>query len=427
MKTFFARAGALAATALFPLLASAQATTFTQIVNTSTPLPPNGRPVYTFNGGTSSDLIPPARDGSSLAFLATDQGGLAGVFRYDAGNISVLANEFTKMPGSTYQFFAFMNPAISGGNVAFFGYGDFNPGAIYLASAGSIAKAVDSTTIPPGATTPFAEFANISVDNNTITFTGVTHLPGESRYGIYRYRNSDLVRIADSNIALPGGAKPRFVYGSVGGGGGYSAFYGDSSDDTARRNGIYLIDSNDQVTVVADNNTLIPGSSAKFSDFFNLDLAADGPDVAFQGYDQTGLGGVYRRVSGSLQLVARSLQPAPGGGTFSINGVVPLSLDNGHIALEAPFTATRYGIFTDVAGPLRRIIATGDTVDGKVISDLRMNDDALQGTTLAFVARFTDGSQAIYLATVPEPSSLIPFLAVIPTVLRRRTALTARP
>jgi len=245
-------------------------------------------------------------------------------------------------------------------------------------------------------------------------------LPGEAHYGIYRYRNSDVVRVADSNLALPGGAKPTFVYGSVGGGGGYSAFYGDSSDDTGRRSGIYLANSNDQVTVVADNNTLIPGSSAKFSDFFDQDLAADGPDVAFQGYDPTGLGGVYRRVSGSLQLVARSLQPAPGGGTFSINGVVPLSLDAGHIALEAPFTASRYGIFTDMGGPLRRIIATGDTVDGKVISELRMNDDALQGTTIAFVARFSDGSQAIYLANVPEPAQLAGFIPLLVFFRRQR-------
>jgi len=145
------------------LLACAQTPTFLNIASTSTPLPPNGRPVYTFNGGTTSDIIPPARDGSSLAFVATDQGGLAGVFRYDSGSISVLANELTIMPGSNYQFSIFMNHAISGPNVAFFGYGDFNPGAIYLASAGSVAKIVDSTTIPPGATTPLAVCSFLAV------------------------------------------------------------------------------------------------------------------------------------------------------------------------------------------------------------------------------------------------------------------------
>src|SRR5207247_4091720 len=86
----------------------------------------------------------------------------------------------------------------------------------------------------------------------------------------------------------------------------------------------------------------------------------------------------------------------------------PVSIDAGHIAL-LPFLSngrSSIALFTDIRGPLERIIGGGDTLDGKTIYNLFMGPDALSGSSIAFWATFTDGSQGIYLASVPEPASL---------------------
>ena len=51
--------------------------------------------------------------------MAVDEGSLLGLFRYQNGNISVVANGLTRMPGSTNNFYSFVEADISGEDVAF--------------------------------------------------------------------------------------------------------------------------------------------------------------------------------------------------------------------------------------------------------------------------------------------------------------------
>jgi hypothetical protein len=62
-------------------------------------------------------------------------------------------------------------------------------------------------------------------------------------------------------------------------------------------------------------------------------------------------------------------------------------------------------------GPITKVIAAGDVIDGRTVGDLSNSRIDLDGSILAFWAPFTDGSQAIYTFTpVPEPTGLLPFL-----------------
>jgi hypothetical protein len=59
------------------------------------------------------------------------------------------------------------------------------------------------------------------------------------------------------------------------------------------------------------------------------------------------------------------------------------------------------GIYSSFNGqPAQRLIATGNQLDGKVISRLRLSDQgqSLNGKAIVFVATFTDGSSALYRA-----------------------------
>jgi hypothetical protein len=59
------------------------------------------------------------------------------------------------------------------------------------------------------------------------------------------------------------------------------------------------------------------------------------------------------------------------------------------------------GIYSSFNGqPAQRLIATGNKLDGKVISRLRLSDQgqSINGKAIVFVATFTDGSSALYRA-----------------------------
>ena len=67
------------------------------------------------------------------------------------------------------------------------------------------------------------------------------------------------------------------------------------------------------------------------------------------------------------------------------------------------------GIYTNLGGPLMKVINSGDSFDGKTIASflgLSFSSEGLSGNNVAFYATFTNGSKGLYVATyVPEPSS----------------------
>jgi len=127
---------------------------------------------------------------------------------------------------------------------------------------------------------------------------------------------------------------------------------------------------------------------------------------------------IFAGAPGSLRLIAREGDPDPDGGTFrslrrpSINS-------QGDVVFE---TALTPGIFADLGGRLITVIKPGDQLDAgggvmKTVNHLSMLDgrstengtgtafnDARQ---MAFVATFADNSQGVFVANVPEPSTLV--------------------
>jgi len=189
-------------------------------------------------------------------------------------------------------------------------------------------------------------------------------------------------------------------------------------------------------TTVADTITPIPNGSGAFSGF-SSNPAVSGSVVAFAGTGSGGQFGVYTGPvgGGALTRVADTSTAVPGGSAhFTSFGVVDVS--GSVVAFTGFGPGSPSGIYVEdtAGGALAKLLAVGDTLDGKTVSNLYFND-GLEGSNVAFTAQFTDGSQGIYVghvSPVPEPSSLLLVAAAGSLTLlarrrRRRPPSSGRP
>jgi hypothetical protein len=109
---------------------------------------------------------------------------------------------------------------------------------------------------------------------------------------------------------------------------------------------------------IADTQTLIPGSTETFDGFTSLDhgLSISGESVAFYG----------------------------GGGSAFMSGLY---------------------VYRD--GELHAVIEVGDLLDGEIVAGIEFGSDGFAGDQIAFLASFDDGTQAVYVAAIPEPGTAL--------------------
>lgn len=107
--------------------------------------------------------------------------------------------------------------------------------------------------------------------------------------------------------------------------------------------------------------------------------------------------GVYTRNGGVLATVADSFTAIPeGSGNFTDFGAV--TMDPGDVVFVGQGEGCQKGLYTNLGGILAKVIAVGDEIDGKVVTDLGLGPFGFSGGRLAFRASFADGSQALALA-----------------------------
>ena len=156
--------------------------------------------------------------------------------------------------------------------------------------------------------------------------------------------------------------------------------------------------------MVADKNTPIPGGTGNFGSLGDPSL--DGGQIAFTGRDVPGYSrGLYMAAGSVVSVIADQSTPVPGGtGNFGLFG--DPSLDGGNVAFEGRDAGGyQIGLFVRYDGVLLQVVGLGDMLDGKTIRLLSMGQEALSGNQLAFRAIFSDDSQGIFIATIPEPST----------------------
>jgi hypothetical protein len=377
---------------------------------------------------------PPALNGGHIAFWAKGPGDLTGIYTGPLdGPFVPVVNGTTVIPDAGGTLTSFGSEfGFEPGRVAFYGRNADGLGQ-YLFDSGTIRQIVASDAPIPDSDkvfdvlpyAPSIEDGHVVFPAQSTTTYGVKPLRG-----VYLAKDNQLSRIVDSTILVPGDnrafsdsfASPVINNGRV-------AFVGNRWD----RPGIYLHDlSSGALSKVADTNTLIPGRAETFRSFNALGQGVDldGDMVAFLG-TATPVGGVYvfDSSAGKLITIAESDSPVPGGDSAVFERYFrSVSIDGGRVAFgygasfgyiwppppNAPRESPFYGVYTNLGGTLERLIDKGDVLDGKIVSRAQMGWQGLDGNQIALEVDFTDGTDAMYVATlIPEPAT---FALVIPAV-----------
>lgn len=79
-----------------------------------------------------------------------------------------------------------------------------------------------------------------------------------------------------------------------------------------------------------------------------------------------------------------------------------VSHDGGNTAFTGAFS-----LFVDFDGMLLEVVTGSDVLDGRTIEFVSIGREALSGNRVAFRAHFTDFTEGIYIATIPEPSTAL--------------------
>lgn len=168
---------------------------------------------------------------------------------------------------------------------------------------------------------------------------------------------------------------------------GTVAFY----SNTQAKSGIFTADGTTVTTVAS--------TAGDFSAFRGRVSINDAGAVAFIGIPRGGRRTVYVADAGG-SLTQFAVEGQPGGFTDLVSGTAPLISNGGAVAFTA-FFAGGHGIFTGPDLVMDKVITTGDTLGGRVVTRLTLGriNNARQ---ISFRAQLDDGSFAAAVFT-PAP------------------------
>jgi hypothetical protein len=327
-------------------VASGQTITLTTIADTSTPVPGTQSTFSQFND-------PPSIDAGDVAFIGSALGVGKGVYkRLSDGPIQVVADQSAIAPGTQESFTELWEPSIDMGDVAFLAQSASVQG-VYSETGGVLRRVADTTTIAPGTQQTFVGLSAPSIEAGDVAF------------------------------AAAFGMSPDFD----------SAVY---------------VEMDGVLEVVADTSTIAPGTQETFTRF-QTDPSMDSGNVAFAAETES-VQGIYAEVDGVLQVVADTNTLVPGTQeTFSSFGEP--SIDGSNVVFAAaPSPIASWSLYGEFDGELLEIVGSGQIGGG-------VRWPTLSGNQVAFLSGIT----AIVVATVPEPHPALAAVIAIGAVVALRS------
>ncbi len=393
---------------------------FTKVADTTT-LIPDGT-------GSFTSLGNPSIDNGRVVFVGNGAGGQTGIYEYYGGKLTMRVNQSTPMPGGTGGFTKFDAPSLEGTDIAFQAEGSAKQAGIYTQFDGNLAVIADTTTPIPSAKGNF-RFPSSPVDRGLASLSDRT-VSFMSATGIYVASNGNIVPVvtvppttatpipdqSDSFNFLWADLLPQYADGQLVMGGRNVDY-----DTGAATSGIYQWSELAGLRTIVDQNSILPGMTTAIGDFFAIPRTDDGTTFVsiIRAYNLDALSltlgpvewrGLYRLDAGGLTPVLLQSDLS----ALRVKYIGNWALDDGRIA----FPSYDRDIWTFKDGTLMPVVSAGDVIDGKQVSELsgsqrNQGREFISGNQIAVNLLFTDGSTAIYIATIPEPSTFILTLVAI--------------
>ena len=326
-------------------------------------------------GGFSLDSDTVVFQGIGFKGNVPERGIVGGAYQVMAGNLGVVANTTTVIPGRAGNFLAqnFGRPSADGGQIAFCVQ---NLGVYATTASGLVVVEDDATPIPGGVGNFLGQCSpdDVSLDGGDVVFTAVVPVGTSNTYAMFE---------------TVGGVEGTLVR-------------------------------------VVETETTVPGTAEHFGGLANPALS-DGNVVFWGRTASTGRDGIYTTIGGSLRVVADHNTPVPGGtGNFiGFASNAGLSIAGNRIAFLGYGEGGSQGIYIWDAGVIQKLIDSGDSIDARNVRLLDFNREGFSGTAIVFVANFAgDFLQGVYVAPVPEPGAIAMQIAALGglfVVVRLRT------
>lgn len=378
--------------------------TFKLLVDTSMTVPPDNKVKFAGLYGPAISVTPQRTTVAYDGFAVNEQGevNLRGVYVSDPNfPAPVRVVDTTRKAPDGRLFVYFSRPAIESKTVAFSAEIKRGGTGLYVSVPDYLAEATvadENTKIPGGAgnfsliAPAFSAIAALS--GKGLAFWGAGR---DGLQGIYVGSTLKLAKVADVTTEIPSGLG-KFVNGFGGNRSineGKVAFVGFVSLVSS---GIYIGIPGQKLVTLADKTVACPDRDGrKFSD-------AVAPSISNGTTAFVGLGcsavpgtGIYSGVPGGLRLVADDATPVPNSNTKFRWVTQPSQSGPKYVAFLGG-DGSRHGIYLWVDGSLQTVVDTTMKLDDKTPLEIDFDRNGLDGEYLAFRVKFSDNSQAIYLA-----------------------------
>lgn len=381
--------------------------------------------------------------------------GFAGLATADVTIQRLVEQSLDIRPSPTYE------PAIDGDTFVFIGSSRFERGVIFRSRLGGDVEVVVTTEddVPDGTGT-FRSFTQPSLDGQNISFHAFRSPPARavfsiidgdlqraSRYGRWNFLtdiSGSTVAFADledgrlyANVANQG-ARTVIAVGAVLSNGDRVLEIGqhpETHSGAVRTNlvtdgisGFYEIDiATGTETLLFDRNIEIPGGDGVFRALGRDAVVSNGDDIAFVGDSSSGVGGIYARINGEVQVLIDTTMDFPGTeslfrdpcGRRDLVGISEYG-----VVFRAESEDDHIGLFLYQDGELQTIVSTLDTLDGLGIVRLNLGRESIDGFRVVFSAELDGGTGHIYMALIPAPGTSQLFLLGVAVMMRRSRSTT---
>jgi len=384
--------------ALVAVAPGARAQTYTRIADTQTAVP---------GGSGAYALFADARDidADKVAFIGYDSGSGSGVYFWQGGNLSIVADTSTVVPGTANTFTTFFDVALKGPFVVFTaGWPGPGGGCAFSGSEGVFARKITGGPIRTVATTAGAAkhcFHGIEFEKKTIVVAGgvdpvdIIHNHSESVMVIRSIGSVNT--FMDTTTPSPSGGTFTGFDQDLSVRGNGLLFAQTITNTIGAVGGLYVVRADGAgPQLVADTATAVPAGTGNFSNFAGSDW--DGTEVAFVGRNASNAAYLYAGTSpADLRRVVGPTTTVPGeAATFG--GVSnPIAYDGGVFVFSGFWLGSRTGLFTSDGATVTALLKKNDPLDGRTVDSAFCRQGHKAGTRLLIEVRFTDATRGLYL------------------------------